>query len=98
MNSGRVRYRDDPVALGAPEAELRDGTRAVGEQSLSIPGIGPGAGDHLGAVEWSHVRLIVFDHLVDHSGIDDPFFHEQGFERLDPRCHCVAHTASRYDS
>ena len=84
VNRGRVRYGNDHVTFGTPEAEFRDSACSIGEQSPEVLRIVPRTGDHLGAVEGSHVGLVVDDHLVDDLWIDDPLLHQQGLQRLDP--------------
>jgi hypothetical protein len=91
----RVVHGHDHVALGTAEAHLRDRGRAVGEQPLAVGGIGPGACDYLGAVEWADVGLVVIDDGVHELGIDESLLNQKRLERLDTHGWIVGHAGSR---
>lgn len=82
VGRGSVLDDDDVLALGAAEAEFLDGGGAVRQEPSAVLGVGPGLGDHLGAVERTHVGLVVGDERIDHLGVDQTAFGEQLFECL----------------
>jgi hypothetical protein len=82
VDRGRVLQHDEVLAFGAPEPQLADGGRAVGEEPVAVVLVDPGVGHDLGPVEGADIALVRLDHRVDHVAGDEALLDQ---ERLDGR-------------
>ena len=64
-------------------AELRDRGSRIGQQALLVGGIDPGPCYHPRAVARADLVLVGIDQRIERRRIDQPFFDQQRFERLD---------------
>jgi hypothetical protein len=71
------------LALRASETQFGDGCGSVGEETLFVRGIDPGAGYYAGAVARADLVLIGIYEGVERGGIDQAFFDQQRFESFD---------------
>ena len=76
---------DHVLTLGAAEAELRDSGGPSRQQARLVLGVGPRAGDDLGAVHRSQVVLEMRDDRVHRVDVEDPLLHEHRFDGRDAR-------------
>ena len=83
MDVGGVLQRDDVLALGTAEAELRDRGGGVVEQPSAVRGIDPRVGDDLRPVHRAEVVLVGLDDRVDRVGGDEAPLDEQRLDRGD---------------
>jgi uncharacterized protein YbjT (DUF2867 family) len=79
----RVLHDDHVLAFGAADAQLADRRRPVGEQTLLVGDIAPGASDDAGAVHRTDVLLVSAHDRVDDLRRDEPFLGQERLERSD---------------
>ena len=85
MHLGRILDHHHVLALLASVAKLRNGRCGVGQQSLFVGGIGPSTRDDARAVPRADLVLVGVDQGIERRAIDQPFFNQQRFKRLDPQ-------------
>ena len=73
--------RHDVLALSSGITEFGNRGRGISQQTGAIRGIGPGAGDHAGAVPRPDLGLVGFDQEIERGRIDITLLGQDGFER-----------------
>ena len=82
---GRVLDRHHVLALTADEAQGGNGGCRILAEPLAVGRIGPGFGDHLGAVARSDLDLIGLNQRINGRWIDIAFLDQDGLECAHPQ-------------